>query len=117
MTRNDATLDFFRALGERGHEPLLAKATGTIRFDLEVGDGQERWLVAIDKGEVAVSNDGGEADLVVRAPRTLFDRLASGEANPMAALLRGAVELEGDPQLMLSFQRLFPGPQRATVHG
>ena len=33
----DATTEFFDALAERGHEPLLEKTTGTVRFDLRDG--------------------------------------------------------------------------------
>jgi putative sterol carrier protein len=38
----------------------------------------------------------------------LFDDLASGRANAMAAMLRGAVAVDGDRTLMIRFQRLFP---------
>jgi hypothetical protein len=34
----------------------------------------------------------------------------TGETNALAAYLRGAVEVEGDPELLLRFQRIFPGP-------
>ena len=40
----DATTDFFSALEARGHEPLLEKATGTLRFDLTNGKRTARWL-------------------------------------------------------------------------
>ena len=39
------------------------------------------------------------------------DRIAGGEVNAMAAILRGAITVEGDPALLLMFQRLLPGPQ------
>ena len=35
----DATTEFFQELAERGHEPALEKATGTLRFDLSDGGG------------------------------------------------------------------------------
>jgi hypothetical protein len=40
----DATAEFFDALVERGHEPLLENATGTVRFDLKDGKKMDRWL-------------------------------------------------------------------------
>ena len=44
----------------------------------------------------------------MRADKAVFDRVASGEQNGMAAFLRGAIEVEGDQALLLPFQRLFP---------
>ena len=109
----DATTRFFQALAERGHEPALAKARGTLRFDLrDDGARPERWLITISKGDVAVSQKSGKADCVVRADRALFDGIASGETNAMAAFLRGAIQVEGDGGLLLAFQRVFPGPAR-----
>jgi putative sterol carrier protein len=109
----DATTEFFQGLATRGHEPVLAKATGTLRFDLRYGGARaERWLITIDKGDVAVSHKNAKADCVVRADRALFEGIANGESNAMAAFLRGAVEIDGDRGLLLAFQRAFPGPPR-----
>jgi putative sterol carrier protein len=106
----DATTEFFDELGRRGHEPILEKVTATMRFDLADAGRTERWLVAVDKGDVAVSHRNAKADCVLRADRKLFEGLARGEVNAMAALLRGAIGVEGDPQLMVVFQRLLPAP-------
>jgi putative sterol carrier protein len=108
----DATTEFFTELGERRHEPALERMTGTVRFDLRGDGGTTRWLVAIEKGDVAVSRKNVKADCVVRADKASFDRIASGEANPFAAVLRGAMRVEGDAKLIISFQRLFPAPPR-----
>lgn len=110
----DATAEFFEELGRRGHEPLLDKATGTLRFDLRRGKRIGRWLITIDKGDVTVSHKNAKADCVVRAEGGLFDRIASGRENAMAAVLRGAIDLEGNQGLLLPFQRLFPGPSRRS---
>jgi putative sterol carrier protein len=110
----DATDKFFRELEARGHDPALKKTKGALRFDLTDGRRTVRWLVAIDKGDVAVSHRNAKADCVVRAQKALFDRLARGTENAMASVLRGALEIQGDPALLLSFQRLFPAPPRRS---
>jgi putative sterol carrier protein len=106
----DPTAEFFADLAERGREPLLQNAAGTLRLELTHGKRTERWLVELDKGEVSVSRRNAAADSVVRTTKALFDRLARGEANAFAAYLRGEVDGEGDLALILLFQRLLPGP-------
>jgi putative sterol carrier protein len=108
----DATTEFFEQLEARGHEPLLEKARGTVRFDLTDDGRRARWLVEIDKGDVAVSHKNVKADCVVSVDKALFDRIASGRENAMAAALRGQVGIEGDRELLVWFQRLFPAPPR-----
>ena len=109
----DATAEFFDQLARRGHEPLLAKADGTMRFDL-LRDGQaEHRFVTINHGNVQVTQQDAAADCVLRADRNLFNGFVTGEVNAMTAFLRGAVSVEGDLELTVRFQRLFPGPQDA----
>ena len=110
---SDPTVDFFAGLKSRGQEPLLRKASGTVRFDIADGKRTERWLVELKKGEIAVSRRHARADCIVSTDRALFDRIASGEANALAALLREEVNVEGDINLLVLVQRLFPGPPRA----
>jgi putative sterol carrier protein len=106
----DATAEFFQELGSRGHEPLLEKGVGTVRFDLVDGTRTDRWLVTLDKGDVSVSRKNVAADCVVRTDRTLFDGMASGDVNGMAAYLRGELTFEGDPEFLVLFQRILPAP-------
>jgi putative sterol carrier protein len=106
----DTTTEFFESLGRRAHEPLLEQTVGTLRFDLARKGDVDHWFVAIDKGDLAVSHQRRRADCTVRAPKQLFGRVASGEVNATAAVLRGALEVEGDAELLTLFQRLFPGP-------
>jgi hypothetical protein len=112
----DAMTEFMNELGRRGHDPLLRKVNETVRFDLVNGKKTERWLVRIENGDVTVSHKGGAADTVIRGHRDLFDRMARGGANPVAAVLRGEVAWEGEWKSLVAVQRLFPGPQ-ATSHG
>ena len=111
----DATTKFFDELEARGHEPGLEKLTGTLRFDLLNGDKRTaRWLIEIEKGDIAVSHKNVRADCTVRMDKTVFDGIAAGEVNAFAAALRGIVDIEGNPELLVFFQRLFPAPPSAS---
>jgi len=107
---SDPTKQFFDDLAARGHVPLLNSTSGTLRFDLEGGGRTAHWYVTIKKGDVSVSHDTVEADCVLRTGKELFDRMAAGMANAIAAALRGLVVSVGDLRLLIQFQRLFPGP-------
>jgi len=106
----DPTADFFGALARGGREPRLARATGSIRFDLEGQGKAKQWRIDVRRGEITVSDAGGDADCVVRTDASLFDDLVRGRANAMAAILSGKVVIEGDPAFLIRFQRLFPAP-------
>ena len=108
----DPTRAFFDDLAAREHEPLLQNDSGTIRFDLADGRRVEHWYVSIDKGDVTVSHEDATADTVLRVDRSLFDQIASGRRNAIAATLRGELVPEGNLSLLILFQRLFPGPPR-----
>src|SRR5262245_1156494 len=97
-------------LAARGHEPCLAKASGTVRFDVVDGANTERWLLTVTKGDLAVSRRNARADVVLRGPRRLFEQLVQGNANATAAVLRGALEVEGNLGLIVLVQRLLPRP-------
>ena len=109
-TTPDATASLFESLARTGHAPLLEGAHGTLLFELG-DDPPSRWTVAVDGGDVVVTRAKSRADCTVRADKKLFDDIASGDANATAAVLRGAVSVEGDPELFTLFQRLFPSPR------
>ncbi len=44
--------------------------------------------------------------------REMFSRLVTGQANATAAILRGTVIVTGATELLVRFQRVFPGPPR-----
>jgi putative sterol carrier protein len=111
----DATTQFFEGLGSRGHEPLLEKVNGTVGVELENGKETERWLVSVHKGDVDVSRRKVKADCTLHARREVFDDLARGETNATAAFLRGALVVDGDWELLVLFQRLFPSPPSTIV--
>jgi predicted lipid carrier protein YhbT len=106
----DPTAEFFGALAEHEHNPLLEKAKGSVRFDLRDGKRLDHWLVSLDDGDLAVSRKNGRADCVVRTEKAVFDAIAAGTANGTAAVLRGAMTIDGDMELMVLFRRVFPAP-------
>jgi hypothetical protein len=106
----DAATAFFNEVATHGHIPMLGRVTGTIRFDLVDGQETDSYFVTIKDGDVALSDNRGDADCVVRTDRALFEQLATGEANALAATLRGQVIPTGKTELLVNFQRLFPGP-------
>jgi putative sterol carrier protein len=88
----------------------LEKAKGTVRFELADGKRVDRWLLAVDKGDLSVSRRNVGADCTFHADKALFDRIVDGEVNATAAFLRGAVTIDGDMELLVQLQKLFPGP-------
>ncbi|MEW2383421.1 SCP2 sterol-binding domain-containing protein [Micromonospora sp. NPDC047707] len=105
----DATTRFFEDLDRRGYEPLLAKTSGTLRFDLHEGAHTHHWMVRIDRGNLRVTQEDRDADTVVGTSPALFEDLASGREHGIAAILRGDVTVAGDPRLIVQVERLFPG--------
>ena len=109
---SDTIAEFFAELGRRGHEPLLEKAKGSARFEIADGRRIERWLVTIDRGDLRVSRGNAAADCILRLDRSTFERAVAGKLNMMAAVLRGAVTVGGDPRLLVLLRRLFMKPVR-----
>jgi len=104
---------FFDELAQRGHDPLLRKARGTIKFEIVDGKHVERRVVAIDRGDITVSRRNVAGDGVIRADKDVFESIASGRTNPIAAVLRNELVVQGDWRLLVLVQRLFPGPPKA----
>jgi len=96
-------------------QPLLANTTGKLLFEIRDHDETTRQLISIDKGLVEIEPVEGnvEADAIVRAEQSLSEAIAQGRANAMAAMLRGELYVEGDAELLMDFQRIFPGPDDA----
>ncbi len=105
---------FFQGLGRRGHQPLLGRVRGSIRFDVRDGERAGHWFVLIDRGHVAVSRRHDAADAVVETAASVLDGIVSGQVNTTAAVLRGEVRVQGDLHLLLMFDRLMPGPPTSS---
>jgi putative sterol carrier protein len=109
-TMTDPSAEFFKELQQQGHMPLLKKVSGTLRFEVVNGKHSTRWFITIKRGDVTVSRQGGKADCIVKGDRSVIDGIWTGAVNPMAAVLRGEISVEGDTELLVLFQRLLPGP-------
>ena len=112
---SDTIAEFLDALTRADQVPLLRGVSGTLRIELEHGGQTERRLIVIDHGRVSVSGRLAKADCTIRTDRELFEGMVGGRVNAMAALLRGQVGVDGDPNLLLQFQRLFPSPPHPEV--
>ncbi|MFI6823416.1 SCP2 sterol-binding domain-containing protein [Micromonospora sp. NPDC050187] len=110
---SDPTTSFFEAIGRGGHVDMLEEATGSIRFDLTHEQGVDRWFVAIERGDIRVSRDGGKADCVFHGSRATFDRILAGQSQMYPAWLRNEITTEGDVRLARLFVRLMPAPPEA----
>ena len=108
------TEEFFQQL-TTSPPPALNKMAATIRLDIEDGPTTRHWLLTIDRGTVQVSHRGSRADAVIRINRKLFERVLTGDANAMAATLRGEIAIDGDRELLVAFQRLISGSDRRAA--
>jgi hypothetical protein len=109
----DATAEFLAELDRAGHESRLGRAEGTVRIELERDGRTERWFLDARHGEVKVSRRRLPYDCTIRTTGALFDGMVTGRVNALTALLRGEVEVDGNPELLVLLQRLFPSPPRA----
>ena len=110
-----STERFFDRLSSGESASVLGSVKGTIRFDLLDGKRTEHWHVAVNRGSVDVTRGDDPADCVIRSTRSVFDELADGRMSPLPAALRGEVDIEGDPTLLVRFQRLFPAGKRKVA--
>ena len=109
--------EFFERL-TRGGPDRLRRADGSLRIDLSSGTTTERWFITMHGGDVSVSHRNAKADSVIRTSKDQFEGMITGRVNAMSAVLRGVVSLEGDPTLLVLFQRALPGPpSTATGQG
>jgi putative sterol carrier protein len=73
-------------------------------FDIE-GAGQ--WLVAVNDGNVTVTEGGGEADTTIQASEETMMAVVRGEQNPTAAYMTGKLKIKGDMGAAMKLQKLF----------
>ena len=110
-----STVAFFDELGRRGHDPLLERVSATVRFDVGGEASVDHRLLHIDRGDIRVTSEDVPSDCTVIIGEELLDEIILGRTGAMPAFLRGALLVEGDPEVLVLVQRLFPGhPARVT---
>ncbi|MEH1164213.1 SCP2 sterol-binding domain-containing protein [Micromonospora sp. CPCC 205539] len=105
--------EHLRQLGSGRRTDLPETTAGTMRLDAREDGWTEHWYLTIADQHVRVDRSADDAELVVRAERTVFDRLASGQTHLAEALLRNELTVQGNMRLLMLLRRIFPGPAGA----
>lgn len=105
-----ATREFFDRLGRKENAALLRQISGTVRFDLAHDERVDHWFVTFDNGRSNLLREQRDAESVLRTDQEIFEGMARGEINPMAAMLRGQIMVLGDLRLLILIERMMPGP-------
>ena len=108
----------FDSLAARGHEPRLEGMTATVRFDVLDGrtdgalapHGEERRHPGLSKERCRPTSSSA-------ASGRCAERLFTGKANAMSAVLRGELAVEGSADLLVLIQRLLPRPRAVRQKG
>ena len=113
-----ATMDgmipaFFEAI-VGPHPGLPRTISGSLRFDITDGNHIEHWRVTFSRGMVSSARSNASADCVVRTDKATMESIIQGRVNAMAALLRGAIKVEGQVLLLAHFRSLFYMPAART---
>ncbi|WP_328849691.1 SCP2 sterol-binding domain-containing protein [Micromonospora zamorensis] len=99
---------------DSGRRPDLPETTaGTLRLDVRADGCTDHWYLTISDQHVNVARSADDAELVVRADRSVVDQMVNGELHPGAALLRNELSVQGNIQLLMLLRRIFPGPSGA----
>ncbi|MDM4721010.1 SCP2 sterol-binding domain-containing protein [Micromonospora sp. WMMA1363] len=106
----EATERFFESLPARAPDVLRGLVSGTLQIQLNNGDHTAHWRVRMAPGSIEVSRQPGPADAILYSTEDLFDRLVTGRAQLLAAVLRNESTLSGNVVLFLAFRRFFPDP-------
>ena len=99
-----AVQEFFANLESRADADKTAGMSNSYLFEIE---GVGEWKVDVDEGKVAVSEGGGDADVVISANEETFEKIVSGELNPTSAYMTGKLKIKGDMGAAMKLQKLF----------
>jgi putative sterol carrier protein len=98
--------EFLYALPSKVSPPAIEGLETVFHFDLE-GDNGGQYTITVAEGEVKVSDGlNGEPKCVIRSTGDTFVSLATGDLNPMMAVLTGKVKIS-DQGEMLRYAKIF----------
>ena len=106
----DVIVEFFQSLAA-GHPQVPKPVSGTVRFELKDANRSEYWRVTFTKGLISSAvRSNGPADSVVHTDKATLEGIIQGRVNTMAALLRGAITVEGGTLLLALLRGLLTEP-------
>jgi putative sterol carrier protein len=100
----DVVQEFFATLESKADAAKTAGMSNSYVFDIE-GAGQ--WKVDVDDGKVAVTEGGGDADVVISTSQETFEKIVAGDVNPTSAYMTGKLKIKGDMGAAMKLQKLF----------
>ena len=95
---------FFDGLESNVDPARTAGMNNSYLFEVE-GAGQ--WVVAVDDGNVNVTEGSGEADTTIQSSEENFLAIMRGELNPTTAYMTGKLKIKGDMGAAMKLQKLF----------
>jgi hypothetical protein len=105
----DVVREFFEGIAG-SHDWVPTSISGTLRFDLQDDNRTEHWLTTFDHGSISASRANARADCVARTTKATMASIITGQTNAMAAILRGVIQVEGDPLLLAVFRLVMAPP-------
>ncbi|MFY0625714.1 MAG: SCP2 sterol-binding domain-containing protein [Reichenbachiella sp.] len=86
---------------------LAASKGGQIKAKLKFKF--EEGIIFLDDTQTPaiVSNEDGQADCVMRLSLQNFNKLMSGDLNPMGAYMMGKIKIDGDMSIAMKLSSLF----------
>jgi putative sterol carrier protein len=91
-------------IAKEGAQSELRGTSGTCRFDV---DGRESLWIRVENATVTLLDTPVDADCTLSSSSDDWDRIATGEQNPMTTWLRGDLKVGGDVQLANKVGHLF----------
>ena len=106
----DATTRFFETSTGGRYEPCWRSPAEASASDLHEGARTTHWLMRSTGESIEVSREDREADTVIGTSPALFENLAAGREDGVAALLRGDITVTRGPPVGAAVGAALPQP-------